>query len=142
VGGLLYLVLGYDPTPGQGVSLPYVVWHASSSVVSWSAIVFIVSLGAKYLNFTNGLLAYSNEAVLPFFLFHQSVILTVGWYVLPWAIPNLLKYAIIALISFSLILGLYELFVRHIGVMRFLFGMAPKKKRATAPAETLRVRPV
>ena len=142
VGGLLYLVLGYDPTPGQGVSLLYAIWYAGSSVISWSAVVFIVSLGYKYLSFNNRLLAYSNEAVLPFFLFHQSVILIVGWYVLPWAIPNLLKYAIIALISFSLILGLYELFVRHIGLMRFLFGMAPKKKRSAAPAEALPARSV
>jgi hypothetical protein len=32
-----------------------------------------------------------------------------------------------------LILFLYEVFVRHIGFMRFLFGMAPQKKRPAAP---------
>jgi glucan biosynthesis protein C len=88
----------------------------------------MLSLGAKYLNFTNSFLAYSNEAVLPFFLFHQTIILIVGWFVLPWDMGNLAKFLIIAAISFPLILFLYEAFVRHIRFMRFLFGMAPKKE--------------
>jgi hypothetical protein len=134
VGGLLYLALDYDPTPGHGVSGLYVVWQIGGSVVQWSAVVSIVSLGARYLNFSNKLLAYANEAVLPFFLFHQTVILLVGWFVLPWDINNLLQYLIIALISFPLILIFYEVFVRHIGFMRFLFGMAPKKVQPAAPA--------
>ena len=133
VGGLLYLVLGYDPTPGHGVSWLYALWQIGGSVVQWSAVVSVLSLGARYLNFNNKLLAYANEAVLPFFLFHQTVILIVGWFVLPWNINNVLQFALITLISFPLILVLYEVFVRHIGFMRFLFGMAPQKKRPAAP---------
>ena len=87
----------------------------------------MLSLGAKYLNFTNGLLSYSNEAVLPFFLFHQTIILAVGWFVIPLAIGNLAKWLIIFIVSFPLILILYEVLVRHIGFMRFLFGMTSKK---------------
>ena len=61
----------------------------------------------------------------------------VGWYVLPWDVGNLAKFLSIALISFPLILLLYEVFVRHIGFLRFLFGMTPKKER---PAEEPRLR--
>ena len=132
VGGLLTLVLDYDPTPGHGVSPLYAIWQIGGSVVQWSAVVSIVSLGARRLNVNNKLLAYANEAVLPFFLFHQTVILIVGWYVLPWDIANVFKYLLIALISFPAILILYEVFVRHIGFMRFLFGMAPRKKQPAA----------
>jgi len=35
------------------------------SIASWSWVVFILSLGARYLNFNNKVLAYGNEAVLP-----------------------------------------------------------------------------
>jgi glucan biosynthesis protein C len=137
VGGLLTFVLDFDPSAGGGFSVLYVLFQMAWSIVSWSAVVFIFSLGAKYLNFTNRFLAYANEAVLPFFLFHQTVILIVGWYVLPWDMGNLAKFLIIALVSFPLILLLYEVFVRHIGFMRFLFGMAPKKER---PAQEPRPR--
>jgi hypothetical protein len=39
------------------------------------------------------------------------------------------------IISFPTILVLYELFVRHIGFMRFLFGMVPQKKQPTLEKE-------
>jgi peptidoglycan/LPS O-acetylase OafA/YrhL len=136
VGGLLYLVLDYDPSPGHGISMLYLIWQIGGSVVVWSAVVFVVGLGARYLNFTNKLLAYGNEAVLPFFLFHQTIILIVGWFVLPWDINHVLQFLIIVLISFSLIVILYEVFVRHIGFMRTLFGMAPKKRQPAAPTSS------
>jgi glucan biosynthesis protein C len=133
VGGLFTLVLQYDPEPGHGFSLLYVLWRITWNVIRWSSMVFLLSVGAKYLNFTNKLLAYANEAVLPFFLFHQTVILIVGWYVLTLPIANLPKFLIIVVVSFPAIMILYEVFVRHIAFMRFLFGMAPQKKHATAP---------
>jgi hypothetical protein len=44
------------------------------------------------------------------------------------------KYLIIAVISFILIIVLYEMLVRPFNVMRFLFGMRPKRKPAAPPA--------
>jgi len=85
VGGLFALVLGFDPSAGRGFSVLYMLWQSAWRIVSWSAVVFIFSLGAKYLNLTNGLLAYSNEAVLPFFLFHQTIIPIVGRFVSPFS---------------------------------------------------------
>jgi glucan biosynthesis protein C len=131
VGGLFTFVLDLDLSAGQGFSMQFALGQIVSSLVTFSAVIFIMSLGAKYLGFTNSFLAYSNEAVLPFFLFHQTIIQIVGWFVLPLAMGNLAKFLIIAVVSFPLILVLYELFVRHIGFMRFLFGMAPKKKQPT-----------
>jgi glucan biosynthesis protein C len=132
VGGLFLFVLDLDISAGQGFSALFAVGQIVSSLVSFSAVIFIMSLGAKYLNFSNRFLTYSNEAVLPFFLFHQTIIQIVGWFVLPLEMGNLAKFLIIAVVSFPLILILYELFVRHIGFMRFLFGMAPRKKQPTA----------
>ena len=131
VGALFTFVLGFDTNSGQGVWWLYVPWQINYSLFSWGAVVFILSLG-KYLNFTNRLLTYSNEAVLPFFMFHQTIVLIVGWFVIPLAIGNLAKFLLIALISFPVILILYEVFVRHIGFMRFLFGMTPKQKKQPA----------
>jgi hypothetical protein len=128
VGSLLLFILGYEPSEGQGFSTLFVVWQISRSLISWGAIVFIMSLAARYLNYSNRLLQYSNEAVLPFYLLHQTVILIVGWYMLPLFTSGLVSFLIITLISFPLILLLYEVFIRHIPFMRFLFGMRPEKK--------------
>ena len=112
----------------------YVLFQIIWSITSWSAVVFMLSLGAKYLNFNNRVLAYCNEAVLPFYLLHQTVILCVGWFVIPWDMGILPKFLIIAVVSFALIMALYEVFVRRFNVVRFFFGMRPKKKPSATPA--------
>jgi len=38
------------------------------------------------------------------------------------------KFVIIAAMSFPLIMGLYELLVRHFNAVRFFFGMRPKNR--------------
>ena len=40
-------------------------------------------------------LDYANEAVLPFYILHQTVIVTVSYFVLGWGIPDLLEWATI-----------------------------------------------
>ena len=81
--GLLVLVLGYDPYPGkEPFSLVFVLFQIAWSITSWSAVVFVLNIGIRYLNTNQKFLAYGNEAVLPFYLFHQTIILCVGWYVI------------------------------------------------------------
>jgi surface polysaccharide O-acyltransferase-like enzyme len=127
--GLLVSVLGYDPMPGkESFSLMYVLYQIVWSVSSWSAVVFMLSLGARYLNRNHKILAYGNEAVLPFYLFHQTIILFVGFFVIRWNAGLPAKFLIVTVISFALILGLYQLLVRPIGAVRFFFGMRPKKR--------------
>jgi hypothetical protein len=45
----------------------------------------------------------------------------------------LFKLLIIAVVSFPLIMILYELFVRRFNIVRFFFGMRPKKKPPATP---------
>jgi peptidoglycan/LPS O-acetylase OafA/YrhL len=128
------LVLDYDPTPGnEPFSLVYVLFQIVWSIASWSAVVFMLSLGAKYLTFNNKVLTYANEAVLPFYLLHQTVILCVGWFVIPWGVDILPKYLIIAVVAFALIMVMYELLIRPIRIVRFFFGMRPKRKSSATP---------
>jgi glucan biosynthesis protein C len=127
--GLMVLALGYDPYPGkQPFSLVFVLFQIVWTITSWSAVVFVLSIGARYLNTNNKFLVYGNEAVLPFYLFHQTIILCVGWYVIRWDMGLLIKLLIIAAVSFPLIMILYELFVRRFNIVRFFFGMRPKRK--------------
>jgi hypothetical protein len=123
---ILVLVLGYEPGH-EPLSLVYVIYQIVWSITSWSAVVFMFSIGAKYLNKGNKTLTYANEAVLPFYLLHQTVILCVGWFVIPLFLGILPKLLIISLISFLLIMGLYELLIRRINFLRFLFGMRLKR---------------
>ena len=127
--GTLVLGLGYNPAFGEEPVGPmFVLFQTIWSVASFGSVVFMLSMGARYLNFTNRALAYGNEAVLPFYLFHQTIILAVGYFVIRWNIGMLPKYLIVAVLSFAAIMALYELLVRRFSVMRFLFGMRPLRR--------------
>ena len=124
-GGAVSIAMGlrYNPMAGKSFSWIYVLFQIVWSIGSWSWVVFILGLGAKHLNFNNKVRAYGNEAVLPFYIFHQTIILLVGWYVIPLKISIPLKYLIISTSSFVMIMSLYELLVKRINTVRFLFGM-------------------
>ncbi len=91
----------------------------------------MLSMVAKCLSSNHKVLAYANEAVLPLYLFHQTVNLVIGFFVIRWHMGIVPKLVVVTGISFALILVLYELLVRSFRAVRFFFGMRPSGKPAT-----------
>jgi hypothetical protein len=85
-------------------------------------------MSTKFLNFNNKILSYCNEAVLPFYILHQTIILTVGFFVIQWRLNIMLKYLVISTSSFALIMVIYELLIRRFNIIRFLFGMKTQEQ--------------
>jgi len=90
---------------------------------AWSWLFAILGFGMKFLAFDRPVLRYANEGVLPFFILHQTVLLCVGYFVVTWEIHDAIKWVIIFISSFTIIIILYMLMVRKLGLFRFLFGM-------------------
>jgi len=108
-------------------------------LMAWFFILTFLGFGMKHLKSNTPFLKYANEAVLPFYILHQTALLCVGYLVVRWAIPDLLKWLNIASISFVIIMGLYEL-VRRNNILRFLFGM--RLLKPSALVMTLSVQPL
>jgi hypothetical protein len=72
--------------------------------------------------------------VLPFYILHQAIILTVGFYVLRLDTSLWIEYLLIAVSSFIVIMALYELLIRRINLVRFLFGMKMLRRVPSARA--------
>ena len=75
---------------------------------------------------------YANEAVLPFYLLHEPVIVAVGWLIVRWHAPIPGKYAALVILSFAATFALYETLVRRFRATRLLFGMKPRTKPGDA----------
>jgi glucan biosynthesis protein C len=75
-------------------------------------------------------LKYANEAVLPFYILHQTVVVTLGFFIVQWTVPDGLKFFVILVGSFAISMCLYEFLVRRFNLLRFLFGMKPKQRGA------------
>jgi len=74
---------------------------------------------------------YANQAVLPFYLLHEPVIVAAAWVIVRWRAPIPVKYLALVIVSFASTLLLYDVLVRRFRVTRLLFGMkAPASPRA------------
>ena len=97
------------------------------SVNTWCWLVAILGFGSQYLNTNNALLKYAREAVLPFYILHQTVIVIMGFLISNWTISVFVKYIILSTVSFTVIVALYEVVIRRVNALRFLFGMHRNK---------------
>ena len=122
LGTALGVVFIGAPGPAPG-SVRAWLFSLGISVVAWSAILALLGgamdgLGAVRTRF----LGRASEIVLPFYVLHQTVILTVGFVVVHWPAPDVAKWAIIAATSLAATLAACEL-IRRVGPLRVLFGM-------------------
>lgn len=92
-------------------------------VNSWSWLLTFVGFAGVHLNFNNRFLKYANEAVLPFYILHQTVIVVIGYFIRDWKWTVFPKYLFLATISFVIIMALYELVIKRVGILRYLCGM-------------------
>jgi peptidoglycan/LPS O-acetylase OafA/YrhL len=127
-----YLWLSFQPGAFSSGDLPYALFVGLRGLGSWCLVLASLGLGMRYLNTSTPFVRYANEAVLPFYIMHQTVLLCVGYFVVQWAISDVLKWLIILLASFGIIMALYEFLVRRFNVLRVLFGMKPIAKQPIA----------
>jgi glucan biosynthesis protein C len=127
----LYVLMSGDPEFGAPM---YIFGMLIQAIGVWGWLLAILGFGSHYLNRNHRYLSYANEAVLPFYVLHQTVIISVGFFVVQWNTGVGLKYLTISTTSFVIIMLIYELLVRRINVLRFLFGMRPRRKPQVALA--------
>jgi glucan biosynthesis protein C len=98
----------------------------------WSWILGIIALGSIFLNFSNRLLKYASQAVLPVYILHQTLIVILGYFVVQIDAPVAPKYFLVIAVTLTGSLGIYEL-VRRLALTRFLFGMKGERAKPQAP---------
>jgi peptidoglycan/LPS O-acetylase OafA/YrhL len=82
-----------------------------------------VGYGKQYLNRPWKGMAYVNQAVYPFYILHQTVIVILTFYLVKVPDPIGMKYIFTVIVTFLLSMCIFHLFIRPFAVMRFLFGM-------------------
>lgn len=119
---LLPTILKVAAIPGW---LPMVYYYG---FLPWFILLTLLGYGKRFLNFASKPLMYLGEASYPFYILHQTVSVVIGFYVVQWNASISVKYVTVAVATFVATIILYEVLVRHIGVVRSLFGMRPKQR--------------
>jgi hypothetical protein len=115
-------------------------WGAAGPIVDviflavdgWFWLIAILGFGRRYLNVAHPSLRYAGEAVLPFYILHQPIIVLIAYVIRSWEMSIGLKYLIVSTSAFVAIVLVYELLVRRFKVLRFLFGMKVQRVGQTA----------
>jgi glucans biosynthesis protein C len=93
----------------------------------WLWLLTVLGYAGAYLAKTNSpLLRYCNDAVLPWYILHQTLIIVFAAWLKPLAIPVVLEFPVLlALTVAGCWLG-YEL-IRRIALLRWLFGLGQER---------------
>ena len=121
----------HDMTAGGALrplnELGWTMVQAFRGLLAWGWIIGLLGTGARLLNSGGPILSRANEAVMPVYILHHSIILAVGAYVVHWGVGVGVKFFSIAGLSLALSLAVYTLLIRRFNWVRLLFGLKPNR---------------
>ncbi len=106
-------------------SQQYIVQWSLRTINGWWWLMAILGFGSLHLNFAHPFLAIAGPAVLPFYMLHQTTIVTLAYAMRDWPLGILPKYLLLVTVAFTICVSLYEFLIRRHNWLRFLFGMNP-----------------
>jgi len=124
------------PEPEWGANWHSYLHLSLFPLTAWCWIFTFIGYAKRYLNKKHRIQNYINEAIYPFYILHQTVIVIVVFYVIKTTEPVLNKFLFTFITSFILVMCIYHLFIKPYAITRFLFGMKPKKKVPKPAAAT------
>lgn len=136
---VITFIMFWLPSRVPSESTGDIIWDVCSVFVALTCGLTALGFAKQYLDRDSNFRKFANEAIFPFYLLHQPVIVVVGYYVVGMQIPVLLKFALVTVISFSIVTGLYWLIIRRINFLRLIFGLKTvrKEKQETEAAVVL-----
>jgi hypothetical protein len=107
-------------------SAPTVVWwvvHALRYAYLWTAICTVLGWGHAYLNRPFRWLPYARDAVYPWYVLHQSLLLLFAWQLMPLGLGPVLEPVLIITCTIGGCAVLHECVIRRVRWLRPVFGM-------------------
>lgn len=103
------------------LDVPYTI---NSDCLMWFSVLMSVAYGYQYLNIDKPILKHLTQAVYPFYILHQTVIVLIGYYVLTETSLGVYDgFLVVSLSTLAVCVTLYLLFIRPFKLTRVLFGV-------------------
>lgn len=94
----------------------------------WSWILVLFAYASEYLNKESAELAYCNRAVYPFYILHQTVTISIAYYLIDQDWSLVPKFTVLTFGTFLVSWVIYHLIILQIPLLHPLFGLKPKRK--------------
>ncbi len=119
------------------LSTIWVLYGVVFTFTRWVWVIAILGAGHRWLNSNSPALKYLSEAAFPFYILHLPVDTLVGLWVIHLPLTIGIKYTLIVVLTILITGLIYELVVRRLGALRFLFGVKQAKAAASNTASTV-----
>jgi len=119
-----------------------IIWDVSSVFVALTCGITALGFAKQYLNKDSNFRRLANEAIFPFYLLHQPVIVVTGYIIVNLDIPVAIKIVFVTVASFTITAGLYWMVIRRINLLRVIFGMKMMRREKQVHEVNLVIRPV
>jgi glucan biosynthesis protein C len=120
--------------PASAFTGAFLVYSVLRGYVSWLWVAGLLGLGMRYLAYSPRWLPYMTEATYPAYIIHLPILSFIALFVVGWQIPLLLKFAVIAVTTCIAVLSVYDVAIKRVPLLRFLFGLKPLPARTHADA--------
>jgi peptidoglycan/LPS O-acetylase OafA/YrhL len=115
-----------------------IIFDVAEIIISWTCSVAAAGYARKYLSFDSPFRKSANEAIYPFYLLHQPLIVVTGYFVTSLQVADIIKALIIILQSLILFILIYNSLIRPFNSMRVIFGMKISRVDSTLPLNMTR----
>jgi hypothetical protein len=96
------------------------------SLVRVVGVLMVLALAYKYLNKKSSLLSYFSDAVYPFYILHQTIIIVLAYNLAPIALGPVFEPFVVILLTILLCFIGFEV-IRRVDILKPLFGVKIKK---------------
>ncbi|WP_444904552.1 acyltransferase [Microbulbifer sp. CnH-101-E] len=133
VSSLIFYAYYYSPDLSEYLSLQarWSIWWFVGCLVAWSALLTLLGYAQRHLASTPKWLKFSNELIYPFYIFHQTVIVVFGYFVINLSMSLTYKAMVLAVGSFLITTAICLLVVYPFNVTRRLFGLKPRRSNVS-----------
>jgi hypothetical protein len=112
--------------PYLSISVRWDIWYGLCCLLGWIFVLALLGYGQIYLNKPSLWLKKMNEAIYPFYVLHQTVIVVFAYYIIQLDFSIVVKMFILFISSFLAIVIIYRFTIYPFKIIRVLFGMKNK----------------
>lgn len=135
LGALFAIALGAILTP-TWIHWEWVTTHewltalarALRPLYAWAVIAALMGAAQQYLNRPSAWLSYLTTAIFPYYILHQSLIVVVGVAAGTLGLSAMPEFLLVLAGTTIGCIGLYELVIRRVPILKPLFGVPMKGK--------------
>ena len=124
---------------GESGDLELLIARVARSLQAWGAVIALLGFARLHLHKDGPARRYLTDAIFPFYIAHQTIIVLVGHTLRPQGLGPTIEFALIAAATVGGCFATYEV-GKRIGWLRPMLGLKPLARRAASEPEPLPAR--